>query len=153
MMKPTKIIIHCSATKPSQYWVGVNSIRESHLARGFSDIGYHFVINRDGHWCKGRPISKQGAGVFGHNKGAIHICMVGGLDESGKPEDNFTERMYATLRYRLSDLCAVHGIKEENISGHRDYSPDSDGDGVIDESEWIKVCPCFDVSQKLQEWK
>lgn len=140
-MKPKYMTIHCSATPPSQTHVGTALIREMHLDRGWSDIGYHFVISRDGHWLPGRDIKKQGAGVKGHNKDNIHICLVGGIDEDGEPEFNYTEYQMATLRYRLSDLVSTYGIKQENIKGHRDWP------------NVKKDCPCFSVPDKLQEWR
>ena len=140
-MKPKYITVHCSATPTSMNHIGVVAIREMHLKRGFSDIGYHAVIARDGHWLEGRPITKQGAGVKGYNKDNIHICLVGGVDENNKPEFNFNDKQMSTLRYRLTDLSSVYGIKQENIKGHRDW-PDV-----------AKECPCFDVQEKLEEWK
>lgn len=152
-MKPNKITIHCSATPPSMVHIGVHALRQMHIERGFSDIGYHFIVTRDGHWSVGRPISKQGAGVFGHNENNIHICMAGGVDKNGKPENNFTDAMFSTLRYHISELCSIYGIKPEKIKGHRDYSPDKNGDGVIDKQDWLKDCPCFSVADKLEGWK
>ena len=140
-MNPKFITIHCSATPPSMPHIGVVAIREMHINRGWSDIGYHFVITRDGHWNIGRSITRQDAGVKGYNKDNIHICLVGGIDKDGEPEFNYTNQQMDTLRYRLTDLCSTHGVKQENIKGHRDW-PDVK-----------KACPCFDVQSKLEEWK
>jgi hypothetical protein len=41
----------------------------------------------------------------------------------------------------------------QNVLGHRDFSPDLNGDGLITPNEWMKACPCFDVSKKLSEWR
>ena len=152
MRKIDKITVHCSATKPSQKH-DVDSIRKMHLNRGWSDIGYHGVITRDGEYQEGRPIERNGAGVKGHNTGAIHICMIGGVDENNKSVDNFTEIQFEALRYMITHFTSKYGVKEENILGHRDYSPDLNGDGKITSNEFIKMCPCFDVQKKLQEWK
>lgn len=140
-MKPKHITVHCSATPPSQPHVGVVALRDMHMAKGWSDLGYHFVITRDGHWHDGRPITRQGAGVRYYNKDNVHICLVGGVDEGGKPEFNYTDQQMATLRYRISDLCSQYGIKQENIKGHRDWP------------NVAKACPCFDIQDKLKEWE
>jgi N-acetyl-anhydromuramyl-L-alanine amidase AmpD len=31
------------------------------------------------------------------------------------------------------------------VFGHRDLSPDKNGDGKIDSRDWVKACPSFDV--------
>lgn len=57
----TKIILHCTATPEGQDFT-VEQIRQWHLAQGFSDIGYHYVISRDGTVHPGRPESVVGIG-------------------------------------------------------------------------------------------
>lgn len=146
------ITVHCSATKKGQH-VTVGEIRMEHLQRGFSDIGYHYVISEQGEIQPGRPITKQGAHVSGHNPGNIGICLIGGLDKTGKPADTYTEVQYELLRYLITDLASKFGIKEENILGHRDWYGDTNQDGIIDSRDWFKECPCFSVKDKLQEWK
>ena len=151
MDKIDKITVHCSATKPSKN-DDVNSIRKMHKDKGWSDIGYHAVITRDGYMQKGRSENRMGAGVKGHNENNIHICMIGGIDENGKACDNFTPEQYDTLRVVVNDYTSRYGVKMKNILGHRDYSPDLNGDGKITSNEFIKMCPCFDVQTKLKEW-
>ena len=60
MRKINLIVIHCSDTY-ARMDIGVNEIRQWHLQRGFNDIGYHYVIRRDGAIEQGRPIEKPGA--------------------------------------------------------------------------------------------
>lgn len=146
-----KITIHCSATNPKND-DDVKSLRKMHTDKGWSDIGYHYVIDAWGILEDGRPINRMGAGVRGFNKNNVHICMVGGIDDNGKAVDNFTEWQYDTLRFIITDLVGIYGVKESNIKGHRDYSPDLNGDGVISRNEFIKMCPCFDVKAKMKEW-
>ncbi|CAK1795587.1 N-acetylmuramoyl-L-alanine amidase [Vibrio crassostreae] len=83
------ITVHCSATPPQQD-VDVTEIRRWHKKRGWRDVGYHFVIRRNGDVELGRPLSQTGAHVKGHNKGNIGVCMVGGCNAELQPEDNFT---------------------------------------------------------------
>lgn len=140
------IVIHCSATKESQN-VTSKEIKKWHIQRGFKDIGYHFVILLDGTIEIGRPLNKQGAHVSGHNSYTIGICYVGGLDSNGKPKDTRTSAQKESLNRLIETLKDLTTIKA--IKGHRDFSKDLNGNGMIEESEWIKVCPCFEVSYEF----
>lgn len=145
-------VVHCSATPIKQH-VNAAVIRGWHTdkinGRGWSDIGYHFVILREGGLEIGRPLSRAGAHVKGHNDNSVGICLVGGLTENGQPENNFTDAQLTTLRALLAMLQFEHPDIE--ICGHRDLSPDIDGDGEVEEWEWLKSCPCFNVKAWLKE--
>lgn len=140
-----KLIIHCSATKAEQK-ITVADIEKWHKARGFKKIGYHYVIYLDGSIHKGREISEIGAHVQGQNSNSIGICYVGGLDATGKPKDTRTETQKTALRNLVQEL--KQQFPKVEILGHRDYSPDRNGDGIIEDWEWLKACPCFDVKQE-----
>ena len=128
------IVVHCSATKPS-HEVTADDIDQWHKERGWSGIGYHLVILRDGATQFGRPFTEQGAHVAGHNDHTVGICMVGGISEDdGGPEDNFTAEQYASLIYWRAALLTAW--PDADWCGHRDFP------GVN------KACPCFDV----REW-
>ena len=75
--KIDKIIVHCSATKPS-HDIDVKEVDKWHKKRGWSGIGYHFFIKRGGQIEIGRSLEKQGAHTKGHNKSSIGICYAGG---------------------------------------------------------------------------
>lgn len=124
-------IIHCAYTKASMD-IGAMEIRRWHIDdRGWSDIGYHYVIRRDGELENGRPVAHVGAHCKGHNRDSIGICLVGGMNDDGAPEFNFTADQFATLRHLKHSLDQqYHGIEWH---GHREYSD--------------KACPCFDVGQ------
>jgi N-acetylmuramoyl-L-alanine amidase len=113
--------------------IGVDEIREWHLARGWSDIGYHFVIRRDGTVETGRQIDQIGAHARGHNEGSIGICLVGGMDETGGADCNYTKWQWFALDDLVEAMTIAHGVKR--VIGHRDVSD--------------KLCPCFDV----KEWR
>lgn len=130
MRELKEIAIHCSATKPDQV-VDTDIIRQWHLDRGWSDIGYHYIIERDGSTETGRPIERAGAHVQGNNQNSIGICLVGGIDKNGKPDANYTRFQWDSLEFLVSMLTEKHKI--QIVKGHRDYG------GVS------KVCPCFDV--------
>jgi N-acetyl-anhydromuramyl-L-alanine amidase AmpD len=137
------IVIHCSATR-GRLPVTAAQIRAWHRARGWSDIGYHRVIARDGTVEAGRPLDAVGAHVAGHNARSVGVCLVGGLDDrTGAPVDNFTPAQWDALRRVVAGLLARY--PGARILGHRDLSPDRDRDGVVEPGEWLKACPCFDA--------
>lgn len=141
------IVVHCAATKAAMD-IGVREITQWHLLRGFDTVGYHYVIRRDGELETGRPENVIGAHVRGHNANSIGICLVGGVDRQNQPENNFTAEQFATLALLLQQLKDRH--PGARILGHRDLSPDKNGDGKITPDEFIKACPSFDVGQWLQ---
>lgn len=142
-MKPIGLIrfitIHASATTPSMD-IGVEEVTQWHLDRGWSDIGYHWLIRRDGTWEKGRPSVYQGAHVGGFNSGNLGICMVGGLKEGTKtPENNFTDPQWVTLFERVRMLH--ENFPEAVIMGHNGF-PGHEARG----------CPCFDWRDWREEF-
>lgn len=141
------IIIHCSATRPEQD-IGADIIRHWHQRQGWRDIGYHHIIRRDGTLELGRAETQAGAHVKGHNAHSIGICLIGGIDAQGRPEPNYTQEQLHTLRHLVDEIKARHPIR--TILGHRDCSPDKDGNGIVEPHEWVKHCPCFDVDTWLR---
>lgn len=144
------VVIHCSAT-PAGMFVDADWINQLHVRRGWSGIGYHDVILLDGMIEQGRPYTRRGAHVEGNNLNTIGVCMVGGLDSAGRPADTYFRQQWDALH----GLLWKHAANLPNlvrIVGHRDYSPDLNGDGLIAPNEWIKACPCFDVKAKLSEF-
>lgn len=130
------IAVHCAYTKPSQD-IGAAEIREWHKEEGWLDIGYHFVIRRNGGLELGRPVSEVGAHVKGHNQTSIGICLVGGKSETGNRADfNYSEAQMNVLWALCLGYKSAFNIPDSRILGHRDFP------GVL------KECPCFDV----QEW-
>lgn len=140
------IVVHCSATGP-QADIGKGEITQWHRQRGFDTIGYHYVIRRNGDVETGRRETEIGAHVAWHNFNSIGVCMVGGVDAKGKPENNFSTQQFATLETLLNQLKARY--PNTRIVGHRDLSPDRNGDGKITSNEFIKACPSFDVADWL----
>jgi len=127
------IVIHCAATKPSQD-VGVEEIRLWHLRRGWFDVGYHWIIRRDGTIEDGRPHDRPGAHARGVNHISLGICLVGGVAENGEPENNFTDDQWDALAGLVKGLKV--GNPDAEVLGHRDL-PNVN-----------KACPSFDV----REW-
>lgn len=141
-MQVDYIVVHCSATRAHQD-IGATDIDQWHRARGWRKIGYHFVIRRNGTREYGRSLNERGAHVAGYNHCSVGVCMAGGLNKEGKPEDNFTEDQKAELALLLAELSLIY--PKAKIVGHRDLSPDINKDGKVTPNEWLKDCPCFDV--------
>lgn len=137
-MRPiNEIIVHCTATRPD-WWASkstgqkIAEIRRWHVKDfGWKDIGYHFLIDRDGKVGSGRPIEIVGAHVINRNEKTIGISLFGGYGSanSDKFSDNFTPYQDASLRSLISNLSKQHKI--EIISGHNQYAS--------------KACPGFSV--------
>lgn len=100
-------------------------------------IGYHAVVDVDGTRELGRHVDETGAGVAGHNRNSLHVCMLG--------TDSFTRAAWASLRDQVSQWLDVY--PSARICGHRDLSPDLDGDGEVEPHEWLKICPGFDATR------
>lgn len=99
-----EIIVHCSATPEGKDFT-VSDIKKWHLQRGFSDIGYHWVVYRDGTIVSGRPESISGAHCTGHNSISIGVCYIGGCASDGKtPKDTRTPAQKDALVKLLKEL-------------------------------------------------
>lgn len=132
MTNPTKIVLHCTATKPDQK-VTLKQIRRWHVeGNGWSDIGYHFVVGANGELWGGRSLNFQGAHTKGHNN-SIGIAYVGGLNISGRPEDTLTEKQQRVIEGLINNLRARYG--DLALHGHCEFSS--------------KACPSFDVLEKF----
>lgn len=146
MRKIDMIVIHCSATR-ADVPLSPRQLEEMHRQRGFDGCGYHYYVRRDGEIYTMRPVDRPGAHAKGYNQHSIGVCYEGGLDEQGRPADTRTELQKRSLRVLVRVLAM--DFQTRRIVGHRDLSPDLDGDGVIEPEEWTKVCPCFDVGTEL----
>ena len=131
MRKIEKIIIHCSATPEGKDYT-VDQIRDWHVrGNGWSDIGYHFVIDRYGVVHKGRPVEKIGAHTKGQNARSIGICLIGGMDaENKRPKDTRTPAQRVALVNLVKELKATYGMNV-TVHGHNEFA--------------AKACPSFNV--------
>lgn len=136
------LVVHCSATVEGKDFDAAD-INNWHLQRGWSGIGYHYVIKLDGTVEKGRPDAKIGAHVKGYNKKSIGICYIGGLGENKAPKDTRTPAQKAALEKLLIELKTTHPKAE--IRGHRDFSKDLNGNGIIEPFEFSKACPSYNA--------
>jgi len=128
------IFVHCSATKPTQD-IGARDIRIWHKSdNGWLDIGYHFVIRRNGVIEDGRPVNVVGAHAYGYNGDSVAVCLVGGINAQGQADANFTCEQYEALKVLLKTLKASYPKAE--VKGHCDVSD--------------KACPSFDVHSFIE---
>jgi len=112
MREINKIVIHCSDS-PDSLDIGVREIRDWHKQRGWSDIGYHYVVRRDGTVESGRPIEIKGAHVKGHNSDSIGICWVGRKDIDDKQLKSLRAIIRAFAgKYKLDVVDDVFGHYE-----------------------------------------
>lgn len=128
------VVLHCTATPPS---MNVNAlwVDKIHRARGWSQIGYHYLIHLDGTIERGRPVWLAGAHAKGHNKYTIGVAYAGGVDENGKPADTLNKAQYNSVKTLVGDLRRVFGPL--NVLGHRDLP------------HVAKACPSFDTVKKF----
>lgn len=163
------VIIHCAATPNGKAFNAADIDvmhglvkprpfnRSSQWIKAFNPqlkhIGYHFVILIDGTIETGRALEEIGAHVQGNNATSIGICMIG--------TDKFTRAQWDALRKLLIELAGtikgkvvmtsdsaleLYRVMSINVKGHRDYSPDLNGNGKIERNEWVKICPGFDMA-------
>lgn len=129
-----KIIVHCTATPEGKNYT-VDTIRKWHIAKGWSDIGYHYIIYLDGSVHKGRDEKIVGAHCLGQNANSIGVCYVGGVATDGKtPKDTRTEAQKQSLIDLLKKLKAKY--PKASIFGHRDFA--------------AKACPSFDAKTEYK---
>lgn len=125
-----ELIWHCAATPEGKDFT-VADIRAWHKARGWSDIGYHFVVYRDGRIMLGRPIGQIGSHVAGRNTGTIGACYIGGVSADGKHAvDTRTGPQRGAMLWLTEQLLAKFPTIKK-VSGHNEYA--------------AKACPSFDV--------
>ena len=136
MRKINKIIIHCAATPEGKDYT-VEQIRQWHTTpkpkgNGWRDIGYHFVIYRDGSVHAGRPIEQIGAHTSGYNANSIGICYIGGCAKDGKtPKDTRTEAQRSALVKLVAELRTK--VPGATVHGHNEFAN--------------KACPSFNVQK------
>lgn len=130
-----EIIVHCTASYEGQPMT-VEAIRRMHVReRGWSDIGYHYVVYLDGSVHEGRNVNISGAHCTGHNTHSIGIVYVGGLLKNGKAADTRTPAQKAGLLKLLKELKRLY--PKATIHGHREYAN--------------KACPCFDARAEYKD--
>jgi N-acetylmuramoyl-L-alanine amidase len=128
-----KIIIHCTATREGDD-ISVDTIRRWHLARGWSDVGYHYIIDIKGNINAGRPIELIGAHTKGQNKYSIGVAYVGGVEADGKtPKDTRTKAQKDAIIRLVKKLKGCY--PDVTIHGHNEFSN--------------KACPSYNIQDEI----
>jgi len=129
-----EIILHCTDTEAGKDYT-VEEIERWHIQRGFTEIGYHYIIHPNGEISQGRDINKIGAHCKGHNAHSIGIAYIGGRRD-GKPADTRTPDQVSAMDRLILTLVEAYPIKR--VTGHNNYSN--------------KACPCFNVQEYLGKY-
>lgn len=144
------IVVHCTAGAQSQ---SAQSVVDYHLkSLRWKRPGYHYIIDASGVVHATHPEELISNGVKGFNTQCINIAYIGGVVRIGGKlvaQDNRTEAQRKALRVLLKTLRARY--PKALIQGHRDFSPDRNGNGIIDPWEQIKECPCFDAKVEYKD--
>lgn len=130
----TRLVVHSTATREGKDY-SVDWIRKVHKSKGYADIGYHYVVYRDGSLHLGRNIDVKGAHARGYNAYSLGIVYIGGVDANGKAKDTRTEAQKATLVALLKQLRKYYPKAE--IVGHRNLNK--------------TACPSFDAKNEYKD--
>lgn len=141
------IVVHCTATRPE--WQSeqttkakVAEVKKWHTDKGWSDVGYHYLIDRDGTIADGRPVEKSGAHAKGYNANSIGIAIFGGHGGTANDEfeENFTDAQDRALRRLIAQL-RMEFPNITQIVGHNDLP------------NVTKACPTFRVNKWITQDK
>ena len=141
MRKIKYIAVHCTAGSQK---ATVDDLLTEFKRKEWKAPGYHYVITADGKIHQLLDTEKVSNGVKGYNSVAVNIAYTGGMDGVDNRTDEQKKSLVALLkllRKRYPDAV---------IQGHRDFSPDLNGNGKIEKSEWIKMCPSFDAKTEYK---
>lgn len=137
------LIVHCTATPPSMDVKG-DDIRAWHKARGWKQVGYSDLIHLDGTVENLVPYDDNNVveedeitnGAIGYNGISRHVCLVGGIDTNGNPEDNFTDAQKNSLVTYISNFKLLH--PDCAVIGHNEVA--------------AKACPSFNVQEFMKNY-
>lgn len=110
---PLWVVLHHSVSRPE---TTVDEIRRWHRARGFRDIGYHYVVRLSDHgwvWERGRPEEEVGAHCKGWNESTLGICVCGDYTRGPLPDAAF--EVLCTL---LRDILRRYQMTARQVTGH-----------------------------------
>lgn len=134
------IIVHCTASPEGKH-LTVEDIRRDHKAKGWADIGYHYVVYLDGSIHNGRNVDLIGSHCYGHNSYSIGVVYVGGLENKPntpynklKAKDTRTDKQKKALVSLLKELRRLY--PKAKIYGHCDFA--------------AKACPSFNAKEEYK---
>lgn len=141
------IAVHCTAGSQKQT---VDSLLYFFTkVKKWKAPGYHYVVEADGKITQLLDEERVSNGVKGFNSVTVNAAWLGGIDSEGKAIDNRTDEQKKALRQLLGMLRKKYPAAV--IQGHRDFSPDVNGNGKVDVWERIKECPCFEAKREYED--
>jgi N-acetyl-anhydromuramyl-L-alanine amidase AmpD len=146
MFKPRYIVWHTAADPRDNGNRDTTAaeIRTWHLARGWSDIGYHFVIRKNGTIEKGRNESLPGNHVRGLNNQSLGICFSG----HGDLQPLTPEQIESGIKLTIS-LMKKYDIPVSNVIGHREINDLIKAGKVSKIYQTTKSCPGTKVQMNI----
>ncbi len=141
MRKIKYIAVHCTAGSQKST---VNDLLAEFKRKGWKAPGYHYVITADGKIHQLLDTEKVSNGVKGYNSVTVNIAYTGGMDGVDNRTDE--QKKYLIILLKLLRKRYPDAV----IQGHRDFSPDLNGNGKIEKNEWIKMCPSFDAKTEYK---
>ena len=144
------IVIHCTAG-----FGNLKSIESFWKSKGWGTGGYHRIVKQDGKTHKLYDFGTVVNGVKGHNHECIHISYIGGVNPKNYKEakDTRTDEQKDGLTANIIDAMVWienngGDFSKVQILGHRDFSPDKNGNGKIESWERTKECPSFEAKEE-----
>lgn len=122
-MKWTYIIVHHSGAEEKD----TEQIRRYHMqSRGWRDIGYNYIVERNGRVVTGRSLDIAGAHCKDKqmNTRGIGVCMIGNM-QNHPP----LPAQYEALINQLAALAKRYDIPVKNILGHKEVPSPTDCPG------------------------
>ncbi len=108
-----KIIVHHAAMKSC----GVLKIHASHQRQGWTGIGYHYLVRKNGKVYEGRPVNTIGAHCSGENTDSIGICFEGDFTTDKMP----TKQLKAGQEL-IAYLTKLYGLSMDDVYRHKDFN-------------------------------
>jgi hypothetical protein len=137
IQKVNYIVVHHSASSTK---MKMEDLKAIHLKEGYSDIGYHKVIEGDGKVRQGRSDLLMGAQAKGLNGYSLGVCVVGNFEEI-----EVSESQEKSLVQVLASLCKRYKLGADKIIGHRDVAR------IIKDPSIATLCPGKNLYKKLRD--
>lgn len=144
----TEVILHASHTAEHEAPNLEQWLRVTGRKLGLLDIGYHFIVFRDGRHLCTRPSDRIGSHTPGYNKASIGVLLQGGArlrpgedgEEIRVQQDDFTEAQRETVKFLYGYLCGVYG--KLGLKGHTELGR---------HTLRVTKCPPLDMNRMREE--
>lgn len=106
-----EIILHHAEAKSAS----VEEVNRWHLERGWTGIGYHFYIRKDGRIYRGRPECAVGAHAQGHNSRSVGICCEGSYMSETMPKAQF-DALVGLVREEMAKYPGAKVLRHRDVN-------------------------------------